>query len=77
MSKIPIKSPDTHLVTLYTVDDAVKAELIRNTLAAHDIPCELGGEHQAGFTGALAVEIIVRENDATLAKQIVKDHNLL
>ena len=76
MSKIPIRKPDAHLVTLQTVNDAVKAEMIKNLLADHDIACELGGEHQAGFTGALEVEIIVREEDAALAAQIISDHNL-
>ena len=65
--------PEAHLVTVYTVDDAVKAELIRNTLQEHDIRCEIGGEHQAGFTGALNVEIIVLESDRERAAAIIGD----
>ena len=76
MSKIPIRTPDAQLVTIHTVSDSVKAEMIKSLLADHDIPCELGGEHQAGFTGALAIEVIVRQEDAMLATQIVNDHNL-
>ncbi len=76
MKKVKIKSPDTRLVTLCTVNDAVKAELIKNMLADHDIEAEIGGEHQAGFTGTLAIEIIVREQDAELAKGFMRDHNL-
>ena len=65
--------PEEHLVTVYTLDDAVTAELIRNTLQEHDIKCELGGEHQAGFTGALEVEIIVRETDRQRAAELIAE----
>jgi len=76
MKKIKIKDPDSHLVTVHTVNDAVRAELIKNMLADHDIKAEIGGEHQAGFTGTLAVEIIVKESDAELAKEFIYAHNL-
>jgi hypothetical protein len=68
------KSNETHLVTVYTVNDSVKAELIKNMLADHKIKAELGGEHQAGFTGTLAVEIITREIDAASALEFIKIH---
>jgi hypothetical protein len=67
-------SNETHLVTVYTVNDSVKAELIKNMLADHKIKAELGGEHQAGFTGTLAVEIITREIDAASALEFIKIH---
>ena len=76
MSKIPIGTPDTHLVSVYSVNDPVQAELIRNTLVERGIPCELGGEQQAGFTGTLAVEVIVREPDAARARAIIQELHL-
>lgn len=73
MKKVDIRTPETHLVTVYTVNDSVQAELIRNTLEDHGIRCELGGEFQAGFTGALDVEVIVRAKDAKQAAGIIED----
>ena len=74
MDENETQDPNTHLVTVYTVNDAVQAELIKNMLADHDIKAELAGEHQAGFTGALAVEIIVQEADAKQAFEFIKIH---
>lgn len=65
--------PNAHLVTVYTVGDAVKAELIRNALQEHGIRCELGGEHQAGFTGTFAVDVIVLETDRERAEKLIED----
>lgn len=76
MAKIRIQTPDASLVTAYTVSDPIQAELIKNTLLDHGIQCELGGGHQAGFTGALAVEIIVHEPDFSRAIEIIKEHHL-
>lgn len=76
MAKVPIRKPQARIVTVYSVDDSVKAEIIKNALEEHGIQCEIGGEHQGGFTGALSIDIIVSESDAPLAKQIITDHNL-
>ena len=67
-------SPESRLTTVYTVNDSVQAEIIKNMLVDHDIPCEIGGEHQAGFTGTLSIEIIVRETDALRATKIIDAH---
>ena len=76
MKKIDIKNPEAKLIVLGTVSDPTKAEIIKNVLADHQIACEIAGEHQAGFTGTLDIEIIIRESDVDLATQIAKDHNL-
>ena len=76
MNNSPSDNSQTQLVTAYTVDDSVKAEIIKNALEEHGIACEIGGEHQGGFTGTLSIDIIVNESDAELAKQIITDHNL-
>lgn len=66
----------TKLINVYTVNDAATADMIKNLLIEQGIQCELGGEHQGGFTGTLEIEIIVREADAALAKRIITEHNL-
>lgn len=70
------KAPEAHLVTVYTVNDPVTAELIKNQLEEEGISCEIGGEHQGGFTGTLAVDIIVRESDVDRAKEIIDEHHV-
>lgn len=70
------ENTETNLITICTVNDPVKAELIKIELANQDIRCEIGGEHQGGFTGTLSVELIVREEDAEAAKAIIEKKNL-
>ena len=74
MKKVKIKTPDINLVTVCQLTDALQAELIKNTLLEHAIQCDIEGEHQAGFTGALEVGILVREADAQRAAEIIKTH---
>lgn len=77
MKRIKIRQPDTQLTVACQVTDLMKAEAIKNLLATHRVPCELAGEHQAGFTGALPIDILVRDADLALAGEIIRDHNLL
>ncbi|MDA7662892.1 DUF2007 domain-containing protein [Pirellulaceae bacterium] len=75
MKKVKIQSPDIRLATVCTVNDAVEAELIKNTLLNHEIKCEIDGEHQAGFTGTLGINILVREGDVEAACEITQIHH--
>lgn len=72
MKNVKIQTPDSHLVTVYTLNDAVRADLIRNMLRDNNIVAQVSGETQAGFTGALPVEIIVRETDAAAAAKLIR-----
>lgn len=74
MKNIKIKTPEVSLTTVYTVNDSVQAELIKNMLADHGIEANLSGEHQAGFTGTFKVEIFVKEADAQQAAEFIKIH---
>ena len=74
MKNVKIKTPQTHLVTVYSLNDPVRAELIKNMLHDHGIKAEIAGEHQAGFTGTLPVEIIVGEADVEAAAEFIKEH---
>ena len=68
-------NPEVHLVTVYQSTDVVEAELIRNLLVDHEVPAEVDGEHQAGFTGVLKVGILVRQEDAQRAAEIIQEHH--
>lgn len=60
------------LVKVYTVTDPATAEIIKGALENEGIPCELGGEAQGGFTGILAIDVMVRSADADRARKIIQ-----
>ncbi len=62
------------LVTVYTLTDANRAEIIKGALQAEGIHCQLGGEGQAGFTGLWDIEVMVRAEDADQAEKIIQSH---
>ena len=62
------------LVTVYTLTDPNRGEIIKGALHAEGIACELGGEGQAGFTGLWEIEVMVRADDADRAKKIIELH---
>ena len=64
----------SELVKVYTVTDAAQAEIIKGALESEGIPCELGGEGQGGFTGILAIDLMVRSEDVKLARKIIQTH---
>ena len=63
------------LVTVYSVSNAVKAEIIKNFLQSENIPCFIDGAHQAGDAGlmGLAVKLQVPASDAKRARQLIDE----
>jgi hypothetical protein len=62
------------LVTAYTLKDPYKAEIIKNALRGEGIQCELDGERQGGFSEMLDIGVLVRAQDADLARRIIEQH---
>jgi hypothetical protein len=62
------------LVSVCSVNDPAKAEIIKNALVAEGIPCRLGGEHQAGLAGIFQIDVLVRAADADRARAIIQSH---
>ncbi len=60
------------LVTIYTVRDPTKAEVIRIALHDNGIACQIDGEYQAGFTGAIDIGILVKAVDADRATKLIE-----
>lgn len=60
------------LVTVYTVNDATEAEIIKNFLNAEGIACQIGGEGQAGLTGVIEISILVKALDADKAEKLIR-----
>ena len=70
--------PEEHVV-VHTFADPHTAEIVANALRDEGIPCEVEGEHQAGFTGAgvLTVRLLVRATDQARAEEILERHKPL
>lgn len=67
-------STEDELVTVYTVNDPLEAEVIKNALHEEGIACEINDEHQAGFTGMFEIGVLVRARDADRAHRIIASH---
>lgn len=60
-------------VSIYTVNNATEADIIRNALKAEGIACEIGGETQAGLAGVLEIDILVPADEAGRAKKVLRE----
>jgi Putative prokaryotic signal transducing protein len=60
------------LVTVYTVNSAAEAEIVRNAFKAEGIDCEIGGETQAGLAGVLEIDILTHASDAERARKLLR-----
>lgn len=67
---------NARLTTVYSHTDPMQADIVRNLLRDHHIDAVVTGDHQAGFTGTLNVEVQVRESDAKLAHAVMRDHHV-
>jgi Putative prokaryotic signal transducing protein len=59
-------------VVVYGTNDVYEAEIIRNSLRAAGIACELEGELQGGFTGLVETRLLVPAGDADRARRLIK-----
>jgi hypothetical protein len=71
----PNETDGGELVTIYTLKDPYKAEVIKNALTGEGIPCELDGERQAGLSEVLDIGILVRAQDADRARGLIEQHD--
>ena len=62
------------LVPIYTAQDSVQAEILKNALEAEGIPAAIEGEHQAGLTGVLLIRLFVHEQNAARARAFLESH---
>ncbi len=72
-----VDAMDTNdLVTVYTVSNPVKAEIIKNALAEEGIRCFIEGENQAGEAGLIGIQIrlLVPAADVDRAARFIENH---
>ena len=61
-------------VAIRTTKSLAEAEILKNLLESEGIKCELDGENQGGFVGALDVRLLVRAWDEERARQVLASH---
>ena len=63
-------------VTVYTLDNPVKAEIIKNALQAEGIRCFLDGINQAAEPGLMGLEIKVQVSSGNVdrARRLIESH---
>jgi hypothetical protein len=59
-------------VTVYTVNDPYKAEVVKTALQGQGISCQLDGERQAGLSEILEIGLLVRARDADRAWRMIQ-----
>jgi len=59
------------LVSVLTVQNPAQAEIIRGALVSAGIPCEIGGETQAGFAGVavMGIDVMTHAGDVRRARK--------
>lgn len=69
-----MSSPE--LETVYTVSNAIQAEIIKNALLAEGINCMIEGEHQAGDAGliGISIKLQVPADQADAAREFIAAH---
>jgi len=65
-----MNSPD-QLVPIFRSHESWQAEIVRDVLRDHGVDCEISGGFQAGLTGVLEVQLLVRAADKRHAEQIL------
>ncbi|MCA9114799.1 MAG: DUF2007 domain-containing protein [Planctomycetaceae bacterium] len=65
---------EVRLIPVYSSTDVGRCEVIRATLEAEGIPCEIENEHQAGMTGVFEVRLFVRDVDEAAARAFITEH---
>jgi hypothetical protein len=68
--------PSSELITVYTVNDAPAAQIIKNALEAEQIPCVLVGLEQASTAAipGMMIQIQVPATQAERARELIANH---
>lgn len=65
---------EIRLVPIYSTTNLARAEVIRASLEADGIRCEIENEHQAGMTGVFEVRLFVTDSDEAAARRFITEH---
>jgi hypothetical protein len=65
------------LLTVYTVNDAIEAQIIKNALEAEGIPCVLAGVEQASTAALPGTKVLVQvaAGHAQHARDLIASHD--
>lgn len=62
------------LVTAYTTNNPLQAEIVKNFLVDEGIPCEISGEGQTGLAGVLEIQLLVKSGNLEQARDLIAEH---
>jgi hypothetical protein len=62
---------DDELVVVYETNDANDAEIVKVALESEGIMAFVEGEGQAGLTGVLEIEVVVKAADTERARELI------
>lgn len=65
---------DDSLTAIYTTKNPSEAEVVRMELEGNGIPAVVSGGRQAGFSGAMDIDVMVRAEDAVRAREFLTEH---
>ncbi|MFO0965676.1 MAG: DUF2007 domain-containing protein [Gemmataceae bacterium] len=68
---------DDDLVTVYTTNSPIDAEMVKNLLRTEGIHAEAANEMQAGLAGVLQIPVLVRPDDVDRARKLLASHSHL
>jgi hypothetical protein len=63
----------TQPVTIYRTRNPLEAQMLRGALEAAGIDCHVVGEHQAGHSGVFDIELVVRLDDESAARELLAE----
>ena len=63
-----------NLISVYTTKNPGEAEVVRMALEENGILATIQGGVQAGLTGALDIDVMVRAEDIVRAREFIAEH---
>lgn len=63
----------SELVKVFSTNDPSEAEIVKNTLQAAGIEAFIEGEGQAGFTGIFEIDVVVRPEQESAAREALAE----
>lgn len=61
-------------IAVYTTNDLLDAEIVRNALRTEGMRCELDSQSQGGFVELVEIKVLVSAADADRARRLIAHH---
>jgi hypothetical protein len=61
------------LVNVFGTRNPLEAQIVQSALEAAGVDCHIVGSHQAGHSGIFEIQLVVRDVDEPLARQLLAE----